>query len=191
MKLGLFGGTLDPPHVGHLLAASDAIEALQLERVVFIPNAAQPLKPRASAAPATDRLEMVRRLCQGDARFTCDAIEVDRGGLSFTVDTLRAYRARHPEAELVLLVGEDVAATFPHWKESSLVAELATVVVLTRDAVATTGPVGVGRRVHTRRIDVSSTEIRARVAAGQPITGFVPPAVADYIAQHGLYRGAQ
>jgi nicotinate-nucleotide adenylyltransferase len=188
VRLGLFGGTFDPPHVGHLLAASDAFEALQLDRLVFVPNAVQPLKAGRTGgaiAPAPDRLEMVRRLCHGDARFLCDSIEVDRGGLSFTVETLRAYRSRFPEAALILLIGEDVVDSLPSWRESAAVLELAELVVLTRGAAPATGP---GRRVPTRRIDVSSTEIRARARAGLSLTGFMPDQVAAYITERGLYR---
>jgi len=188
VRLGLFGGTFDPPHVGHLLAASDAFEALKLDRLVFIPNAVQPLKAGTSGtvvAPAPDRLEMVRRLCHGDARFDCDSIEVDRGGLSFTIDTLRAYRARHSYAALFLLIGEDVVDSLPSWRESASVLEMAELVVLTRGAAPGAGP---GRRVATRRIDVSSTEIRARVRAGLSLKGFMPDRVAAYITERGLYR---
>jgi nicotinate-nucleotide adenylyltransferase len=188
VRLGLFGGTFDPPHVGHLLAASDAFEALALDRLTFIPNAVQPLKAGQSGgivAPAPDRLEMVRRLCQGDARFSCDSIEVDRGGLSFTIDTLRAYRGQFPDAALFLLIGEDVVGSLPSWREAEAVRELAELVVLTRGAAPGSGP---ERRITARRVDVSSTEIRARVRAGLSLTGFVPERVAAYITERGLYR---
>lgn len=190
MRIGLFGGTFDPPHVGHLLAASDAFEALELDRLVFIPNAVQPLKAGQSGgviAPAPDRLEMVRRLCHGDARFTCDSIEVDRGGLSFTIDTLRAYRAQFPDAALFLLIGEDVVESLPSWRESHELFKLAALIVLTRgEADPEAG--WQWRRVNARRVDVSSTEIRARVRAGQSLAGFVPERVAAYITERGLYR---
>ena len=189
MRLGLFGGTFDPPHAGHLIVASDACDALQLDRLVFIPNSVQPLKTGRLAASAADRLEMVRLTCQGDARFDVDAIEVDRGGLSFTVDTLRAYRERHPEAALFLLVGEDAAQTLPSWRETAAILELAELVVLTRGdgggSIASSG-----RRLHTRRVDISATEIRDRVRAGRSIRGFVTDDVARYIAQRGLYSAA-
>jgi nicotinate-nucleotide adenylyltransferase len=190
VRLGLFGGTFDPPHVGHLLAASDAFEALELDRLAFIPNAVQPLKAGqigGAVAPAPDRLEMVRRLCQGDARFVCDSIEVDRGGLSFTIETLRAYRARFPGAALFLLIGEDVVGSLPSWRDSDDLVKLATLIVLTRGE----GDPDAGwqwRRVNARRVDVSSTEIRERLKAGLSLTGFVPEQVAAYITERGLYR---
>jgi nicotinate-nucleotide adenylyltransferase len=184
VRLGLFGGTFDPPHIGHLVVASDAFEQLSLDRLVFIPNAVQPLKTGRPAASAADRLAMVRLTCQGDARFDVDAIEVDRGGLSFTVDTLRAYRQRHPGAALFLLVGGDAAATLPSWREPSAILELAELVVLTRGDGADGSS---GRRLHTRRIDISATEVRDRVRAGRSIRGFVTEGVAKYIEEHGLY----
>jgi nicotinate-nucleotide adenylyltransferase len=183
VRLGLFGGTFDPPHIGHMLVASDAFDQLSLDRLVFVPNAVQPLKTGPTASPA-DRLEMVRLTCQGDARFDVDAIEVDRGGLSFTADTLRAYRERHPDAALFLLVGEDAARTLPSWREPAAILELAELIVLTRGEGADGSS---GRRLHTRRIDISATEIRDRVRAGRSIRGFVTDEVARYIGQHRLY----
>jgi nicotinate-nucleotide adenylyltransferase len=187
VRLGLFGGTFDPPHVGHLLAASDAFEALALDRILFVPNAVQPLKSAAPSATAADRLEMVRRLCQDDARFGVDPIEVERGGLSFTVDTVRVLRERHPGAALFLLVGADAAESLPAWRETSSVLEMAQLIVLARGASAPGTP-ETGRRLATRQIDVSSTEVRARVRAGLSIRGFVPDGVAAYIVERGLYR---
>jgi nicotinate-nucleotide adenylyltransferase len=189
MRIGIFGGTFDPPHIGHLLAASDAYESLELDRIVFIPAAGQPLKAAIVASPA-DRLAMVRLAVGDGPRFTVDPIEIERGGLSFTVDTLRALRERwrsDSALALVLLLGADAAATLPQWREPADVASLAEVVVLRRagggDAPATTG-----RAIDTRRVDVSSTEIRARVAAGKSIRGFVPEPVAAYIESRRLYR---
>jgi nicotinate-nucleotide adenylyltransferase len=186
VRLGLFGGTFDPPHVGHLLVASDAFETLALDRLVFIPNAMQPLKAGSGSASAADRLEMVRLTCQGDARFDVDAIEVDRGGLSFTVETLRDYRGRHPDAALFLLVGEDAARTLPSWREPAVIPELAELIVLTRGEEGTTGPTP-GRRLQTRRVDISATEIRSRVRDGRSIRGWVRDEVARYIELHRLY----
>jgi nicotinate-nucleotide adenylyltransferase len=187
MRIGVFGGTFDPPHIGHLLAASDAHEALSLDRVIFIPAAGQPLKS-AIVAPPADRLAMVTALVGDDPRFAVDPIEIERGGLSFTVDTLRALRDRwKPDRDLalVLLLGADAAATLPQWREPNEVMQLAEVIVLTRGESSTTA---VGRAINTRTVDVSSTEIRARVRAGQSIRGFVPEPVAAYIEGRRLYR---
>lgn len=189
MRIGIFGGTFDPPHIGHLLAASDAHDVLGLDRILLVPAAGQPLKSAVEASPE-DRLAMVRLLVSGDPRFEVDPIEIERGGLSFTVDTLRALRGRwksDPALSLVLLLGADAAATLPQWREPAEVAALAEVVVLRR-AGGTDVPPSTGRAIDTRRVDVSSTEIRARVRAGKSIRGFVPEPVAAYIASHGLYR---
>ena len=212
MRIGLFGGTFDPPHVGHLLAASDAFDALSLDRLVFIPNAVQPLK-EAHHASSKQRLEMVRALIGDDPRFEVDPIEIDRTGLSFTVDTVASYAERFPHAERFLLVGADVLATFAQWREPERVRELAELVVLQRGegGVTLDGPLAAERKLRqaaagsprqsvavaamrpprfleTRRIDVSSTEIRERVRSGNSIRGFVPDAVAAYIAAAALYQ---
>ena len=115
MRIGIFGGTFDPPHLGHWLAAVDAAEALALDEVVWVPAAQQPLKAGVSSADAAHRLAMAQLMVQGDGRFRVDAVELERGGLSFTVDTLRAYRERFPEAALFLLLGSDAAASLPKW----------------------------------------------------------------------------
>lgn len=187
MRIGIFGGTFDPPHLGHWLAAVDAAEALALDEVVWVPAAQQPLKAGVSSADAVHRLAMARLAVQGDGRFRVDALELERGGVSFMVDTLRVYRERHPDAALFLLLGSDSAATLPKWREPEVIRVLAEVVVLTRGGEAVELPTGV-RALSTRRVDLSATEIRERVAAGRSIRGFVPDAVAAYIATYGLYQ---
>jgi nicotinate-nucleotide adenylyltransferase len=191
VRIGILGGSFDPPHVGHLLAANDAVEALALDRLLFIPAAEQPLKAGLASAPANHRLAMVRLLAGRDPRFGVDSIEIDRGGLSYTVDTLRALRDRWRESAplaLFLLIGADVAATLPKWREPEAIAALAELVMLTREGGAEGLPPLVSRRLRTRRVDVSSTEVRARTRAGKSIRGFVPDAVAEYIATTGLYQ---
>ena len=189
MRIGLLGGSFDPPHVGHLLAASDAYEALELERLVFIPAAVQPLKVGRTPALAEQRLAMTKMLAGDDPRFDVDSIEIDRGGLSYTVDTLTALRGRWPSAELFWLVGADIVPSFAQWREPERILALATVVVLQRagDVAGSSFPAGM-RCLPTRRIDVSSTEIRQRVKEGRSVRGFVPDAVADFIAAERLYR---
>jgi nicotinate-nucleotide adenylyltransferase len=190
-RVGVFGGSFDPPHVGHLLVATDAAERLGLERVLFVPTAAQPLKQGRQAAPGAIRVAMVEALVGDDARFAVDRLEVDRGGLSYTVDTLATLADRWPGRELVLLAGADVLATFARWREPHRVRQLATLVVLARGDVAAVGPDfpgGPPTLLPTRRVDVSSTEVRARLAAGRSIRGFVPDAVAEIIRSAALYR---
>lgn len=187
MRIGIFGGTFDPPHVGHLVAAQDASDELRLDRLVFVPTSVQPLKGGAESAAPDHRAAMVQLLAGGDSRFSVDRMEIDRGGLSFTVDTLRTLRERWPEAEvdIVLLLGADAAQQFEKWKEPEAIRLLATVAVLTRGASAAQPGFEI---VQSRRVDISSTEIRERVRAGKAIRGLVTDSVADYIARHGLYH---
>lgn len=203
-RLGILGGTFDPPHVGHLLAASDAYEALALDRLIFVPAAIQPLKADRRTAPAEHRLEMVRRLAGDDPRFGVDPVEIGRPGLSFMVDTLATLAARWPDTERFLLVGMDVLETFARWREPEQVLRLARLAVMAREEtgeatmtaarmtalVAMADRIGAPTpvRVSTRRIDISSTEIRERITAGTPIRGFVTEAVAEYIDTYRLYR---
>lgn len=193
MRLAIFGGTFDPPHVGHLLAAEDAYDRLSLDRIIFVPAASQPLKVGRAVAAQDQRLAMVRLLAEGDVRFDVSTIELERAGLSFTVDTLAHFAAIYPAAERFLLLGADVLATFAQWREPKRVLELARPVILEREGErAPTLPAGVDEsailRLPTRRIDVSSTEIRERVRLGKSIRGFVTDNVAAYIARDGLYR---
>jgi nicotinate-nucleotide adenylyltransferase len=190
VRIGLLGGSYDPPHTGHLLAGGDAFEALALDRLVWIPTAIQPLKRLQRATPAEHRLAMVRLVADDDRRFDVDSIEIDRGGLSYTVDTLTTLAARWPAAELFWLVGADAAKTFPKWRQPDRIAELSRIVVMRRSGDETdVSMMPRGTQVlETRRIDVSSTEIRERVREGKSIRGFAPDAVAEYIAAHRLYR---
>ncbi len=193
MRLALFGGTFDPPHVGHLLAASDAFEALGLDLLVLVPAARQPLKSGAVMTAPAHRLAMTRLLAEGDGRFEVDPIEIERDGLSFTVDTVAEYARRHPDAKRFLLLGEDAVSLFGKWRQPERVAALAQVAVLTRggsDDGSVPDVVG-GRpalRLPTRRVDVSATEVRERVRRGLSTHGFVTDAVARYIEAHRLYR---
>jgi nicotinate-nucleotide adenylyltransferase len=192
VRIGVFGGTFDPPHVGHLLLASDAREALRLDSLIFIPAATQPLKIHApSVASPQDRLEMVRLAVADDANYTVDDTEIARKGLSYTVDTLEHLSKRHPGAELFLLLGEDALAGVPQWRNPERIRELATLAVMRRSGPegSPVTPIAVGvTAVSTRRVDVSSTEIRDRLRAGKSIKGFVPESVERFIDARGLYR---
>ena len=198
MRLGIFGGSFDPPHVGHLLVAQDAIEALSLDRLLVVPAGQQPLKQGRHIAPE-HRLAMVQHCFSGIPRISVDPIEIERGGLSFMVDTVETLRQRWPSATLHLLVGEDVLATLPRWREPERLRSMVRLVVLRRDSGDTPAddpsaprdePGAPVQFLATRRVDVSSTEIRARVRDGRSIRGFVTDAVADYIASAGLYLQA-
>jgi nicotinate-nucleotide adenylyltransferase len=191
VRLGIFGGSFDPPHVGHLLAAVDAFEALSLDTLIFVPAAVQPLKTGMAAAPAHHRLAMVRLLVGADTRFAVDSVEIDRAGLSYTVDTLETFAQRFPSAERFFLVGEDAMTAFSAWKAPQQIMRLAQVVILRRPGAATAdqseAPDGT-IALATRLIDVSSTEIRERIRDGKSIRGFVPESVAAFIETERLYR---
>ena len=196
MRIGILGGSFDPPHIGHLLVAQDALHELALDRLLIVPAAQQPLKG-SDQTPAEHRLAMVQAGFGGIPRVEVDPIEIDRGGLSFTVDTVDALRRRVPSATLLLLVGDDVVATLPRWREVTRLLSMVELVVLQRadhgretaELAVMLERVGAGmaRRLAARRVDVSSTEIRARVRDGRSIRGFVPDTVVTYIATTGLY----
>jgi nicotinate-nucleotide adenylyltransferase len=190
VRIGLLGGSFDPPHNGHLLAAGDALTALRLDRVIFIPTSIQPLKAGRAGASAAQRLEMVRLLLDNEAGFELDSIEIDRGGLSYTVETLTALAAKMPGSELFWLVGADIPQTFAKWRSPERIVELATLVVLQRsdEVPELSGLPGAPQLLATRRVDISSTEIRQRVREGKSIRGFVPDSVAAFIASEALYQ---
>jgi nicotinate-nucleotide adenylyltransferase len=188
-RLGVFGGTFDPPHHGHLIVASDAFEALELDRLLFVPAADPPHKPDGVVATAAQRLAMVEAAIAGDGRFAADDLEIRRGGVSYTVDTLRALRDREPDAELVFLLGVDQFRAFDSWREPAEVARMATLAVLTRGGETLDEPSPYGEvGVPVTRIDVSATEIRRRVAARLSIRYYVPEPVSRIIEVDGLYR---
>jgi nicotinate-nucleotide adenylyltransferase len=195
MRLGIFGGSFDPPHVGHLLVAQDAVTALSLDRLLIVPAAQQPLK-QGQQTPAIDRLAMVQRCFAGVPSLVVDPVEIDRGGLSYMVDTVESLQRREPSAVLHLLLGEDAFATLPRWREPERLRSMVRLVVLRRNSAGDSAasspwqqatPDSSVLHLATRRVDVSSTEIRERVRAGRSIRGFVTDAVAEYIESTGLY----
>jgi nicotinate-nucleotide adenylyltransferase len=191
VRLGIFGGSFDPPHVGHLLAATDAFEALTLDKLFYVPASVQPLKAGLASATAPQRLAMVRLLAGSDERFAVDAVEIERAGLSYTVDTLETFAQRFPRAEMFFLVGMDAMAAFDAWKSPRRILELARLAILRRPG-GTVGEMDIDRDgtidLATRLVDVSSTEIRERVRARKSIRGFVPDSVAAFIEAERLYR---
>ena len=192
MRIGVFGGTFDPPHIGHLLLASDARDALQLDRLIFIPVGVQPFKvDTPPVASGQDRLEMVRLAIGNDPNYVVDDTEITRKGLSFTVDTLEYLAGRHVGSQFFFLLGQDAAAGFRKWRNPGRILEIATLALMMRSGSED----AVGWRnfenlvmVSPRRVDVSSTEIRERLRAGKSIKGFVPESVEQFIEARGLYR---
>jgi nicotinate-nucleotide adenylyltransferase len=191
VRIGVFGGTFDPPHVGHLLFASDAREALSLDRLVFVPTGMQPFKvDTPPLASATDRLEMIRLATDDDAVYTVDDTEIRQGGLSYTVNTLEHLAERYKGAQLFLLLGEDSLAGFDQWRSPERIRALATLAVMRRGGREGARDGQGVTFVSARRVDVSSTEIRERLRAGKSIKGFVPESVERFIEDRGLYRKA-
>lgn len=190
-RIGVFGGTFDPPHVGHVSVAADVADALDLDEVWWVPAARSPFKTAVEPTPAGIRLEMVRAATADDARFVVREDEIRRGGVSYTVDTLRAFRAEEPDAEFFLIVGADQAERMGEWRDVEEIGRLATLVAVARDGL---DPAGIdsdrGRteRVSVRRVDASSSEIRREVAAGRDVGAQLPPAVHRVVRRAGLYR---
>ena len=197
MRIGLLGGTFDPIHAGHLAAAKAALDCAELDRVMFIPAAQPPHRPRAIAT-ADDRLEMCRLAIEGDTRFVVSDLELERGGPSYTVDTLAELRRSHPGDQLLLILGWDAARLFSTWRRPDEVRALATIVVVARPGSAAPRqadlePAGLGGQGVILCLeptpDVSASEIRRALASGESIAGKVPAAVERYIAAHHLYAG--
>ena len=190
-RIGVFGGTFDPPHVGHLVIAVNARHALGLDRLLLVvahdPWQKSQTRPLSSA---DDRLAMVEAAVGDVDGLEASRIEVDRGGVSYTADTLAALRDEDPSRELFLILGSDAAAGLPTWDRVDEVRKLATIVVATRPgAEEGIPPTGWSwERLETPRLEVSSTDLRARVADGRPLDYLLTPAVIDCIEARGLYR---
>ena len=195
--LGVFGGSFNPPHVAHLAVAEAAADQFALERVLWIPAATAPHKQgRPDLASAADRLLLTRLATAGNDRFAVSDVEIARGGVSYTADTLRTLSAEHPDIRLVLLMGGDSLAYFPKWREPEAIIALADLAVYARPgtdlAPAMEAAQALGARVHVLdapRLDLSSTELRRRLAAGRSARYLVPDAVRAAIDARGLYRG--
>jgi nicotinate-nucleotide adenylyltransferase len=188
-RIALFGGSFDPVHLGHLLVAVTAREELGLARLFFVPAAQSPFKPERQPTPAAQRLRLLRLALAGWNWCEIDEQEVARGGISYTIDTLRQYRQRFPAAELFYLIGADHVPQLPKWRAADELARLAQFVVIPRpgQSVGSLPSPFRGRQLSGFPIALSSSQIRARVKAGLPIQPFVPAAVAEAIRNNGLY----
>jgi nicotinate-nucleotide adenylyltransferase len=185
LRLGLYGGSFDPIHHGHLILARQALEDLPLDRVIFIPAAESPFKSNHAGASAADRLAMVQLAVQGEPAFSVDPLEMEREAPSYTIDTARTYKTQHPDDFLFFLVGEDHVAALVQWNEFEELNQLIQFAILSRSDL----PLEVEYPVVRRRFDVSATEIRNRVANDLPISYLVPEKVLQYIEERKLYRG--
>ena len=189
MKIGLYGGSFDPVHLGHILVAQAAVEELGLDRIFLIPAAHSPFKLAAQFAPAEARLRFLRLALAGRPQCEVDDQEIRRGGVSFSIDTLRDYARRFPAAELFYLIGADNVAKLNEWREPEELARLAEFVVVPRpgDVAASFPPPFRGRALKGFPLGISSSQIRARLRDGLPIDPLVPTAVAEAIKNSGLY----
>jgi nicotinate-nucleotide adenylyltransferase len=186
-NIGLFGGSFDPVHYGHLILARDAMEVLGLDRVVFIPAGVSPHKLDRPPVPAELRCEMLEAAIAGEERFSLDRCEIERVGPSYAIDTVRELMAREPGVEFHYLIGEDNVATLGTWREIEVLRGLVRFVVLARNGA----DVGGEFPVVARRLWISSSEIRNRVADGLPVRYLLPDNVCKIIERHRLYRNAQ
>ena len=189
MKLGLLGGSFDPVHLGHLLVAQAAIEELGLDKLFFIPAAQSPFKPDSKPAPAAARLQLLRLALAGRTDCEIDEQELRRGGVSYTIDTLRDCAKNFLGAKLFYLIGTDHVAKLNEWREPNELAKLAEFVVIPRPGEAPTNfpqPFH-GRSLKGFPLAVSSQEIRARLKAGLPIEPLVPASVTEAIRNNQLY----
>jgi nicotinate-nucleotide adenylyltransferase len=187
MRIGIMGGTFDPIHHGHLILARDALEELDLRKVIFVPNYRSPHKLGVSAAPPELRAAMVRAAIEGEAGFEIDEVEILRSGTSYTIDTALHLRMLYPQADLFYLIGEDNLAALHTWRRLDELLLLVQLVVMAR---ATDGPPHPYITLHQRRVDISATDIRGRIAKGESIRYLVPDKVRAIIENHQLYREA-
>jgi len=206
-SIGILGGTFNPPHLGHLALAQHAKAELDLERVLLMPAHSAPHKRVEGDPGPQERLKMCRLAVSDEAELVVCGLEIERGGPSYTVDTLRAIHASHEEAELTFIVGADMARTLPGWREPEALLELASLAVAERedagreDVLRALAPLrtDVGGDAPERRpgdveflkmgmVEISSSMVRERVAAGESVGELVGPAIATYIIEHGLYR---
>ena len=191
MRLGVMGGTFDPIHHGHLVAASEVQTLFDLDEVVFVPTGEPWQKDRATVSPAEDRYLMTVIATASNPRFTVSRVDIDRQGPTYTIDTLRDLKAQRPDAELFFITGADALAQILSWKDVDELFDLAHFVGVTRPGYTLSDahlPRDTVSLVEVPAMAISSSACRERVAAGQPVWYLVPDGVVQYIAKHRLYR---
>lgn len=193
-SVGIFGGTFDPIHTGHILIAVAALRQFRLDTIVFVPAKRSPHKPKSVFAPAEHRVQMVRKAIRGHSSFTISDVEVQREGLSYTVDTLESIQHLYPGSRLFLLLGSDNIRSFDAWKNPKRITRMASLVVYRRwgyDLTARMLSRWSARVLEGPEIFISSTLIRKKVSSGRTIQHLVPPAVERYITNHNLYGSSR
>ena len=186
-SIGLFGGSFDPVHHGHLIVARVAAESLGLDELRFLPAREQPFKRGRHGAPAAERAIMLELAIAGSPGFAVERAELDRPGPSYTVETLEVLGAREPGVTFTVLVGADAAADLGAWHRAADLPRLARIVVLGRPGTPMPASPQIAGSVEVPEVDISATEIRRRVRAGLPVKYWVPDAVAEYMVRHRLY----
>lgn len=191
-RIGLYGGSFDPVHLGHLLVAQAAHEEMRLDRVIFLPAAQSPFKPDRQVSPGQIRCQMLRLALAGRTYCAIDTQELERGGISYTIDTVRLYRERFPEAALFYLIGTDHVSQLPKWREAAELARLVEFVVIPRPGqVPAELPNGFrGHHLAGFPLGLSSSQIRERVRQGLPVDLLTGAAVAGAIRHNHLYLSA-
>jgi len=184
-RVGVFGGTFDPVHVGHLAIALAALESVPLDRILFVPVRRSPLKDRDPLASVVDRVTMLEAAIASEPRFVLSRAELDRAGVSYTVDTLEALRG---PGELFLILGSDALADLARWRAPDRIRELATILVAARPGAPDPDPMHRARAFDAPQLDISSRELRARAARGMSLRYLVPDAVWEHIKKRGLYQ---
>lgn len=188
-RIGVYGGTFDPPHLGHIHAAEAVVEACSLDEVLLIPTGDSYHKEDFS--PVADRLAMTELAVAGHPLLSVSRVDIDRDGPTYTVDTLADLRSEYPDAELFFILGIDAYAGMSSWKDSELIASMAQLIVLDRPDSVSVAEVSLEPGVNLVEIaalPISATECRARVSEGKPLQGYVAPEVEQYIEEHNLYR---
>jgi nicotinate-nucleotide adenylyltransferase len=204
MKIGIYGGSFDPIHTAHLILAECAADSLGLDQVRFIPTSVSPFKQAAKPSEDKHRLEMIRLAIGGNSRFALDAREVDRGGVSYTIDTVKSLKAEFPESELWILMGSDSVVDFGKWRSPAELLQLTKLAVMVRpdtlDSPSTVDWSGlqaiankrsaeeIGQAIPAPQLEISSSDLRSRCQSGRSIRYQVPASVQAYIQEHGLYR---
>jgi nicotinate-nucleotide adenylyltransferase len=189
---GILGGTFDPPHMGHLILAQSAFEALRLDQVIFIPTSIQPHKINKVGTPGEIRFKMLELAIDNDPRFGISKVEIGRPGISYTVDTFAILHAQYPEDNLYLIMGSDNVVDIAAWKDPEQLFSLCKVAAARRPDYTSTGPYANRVRYFDMpSIQLSSTLIRKKVKEGGSIKYLVPASVEDYILSNGLYRDKQ
>ncbi len=199
MRIGLFGGSFDPVHLGHLILAEQCREQARLDEVWWIPTAVSPLKQQGPVASDRQRLEMLELAVAGHSAFRVVDVELKRGGTSYTVETLETFRQEYPDREFFLLLGSDSLASFARWRDPSRICDLATPLVYARPDASiawnSLSPFVAPEQlrefaelaIESRLIDISSSDLRERIRQGKSIRYLVPRAVEQYITHHKLY----